>query len=194
MRLHRATAGITTRASRCHRVATGAVLLMSLLLVGCVPTEFIESTDLELATAEEDRQAKLFQVPEGKASIYLYRDQYLARYLPLIVTLDGWVAGQTGEDSYFLWHVDPGPHVITTISGPTQAELVSLPLSTETGRAYYVRQEIPVFSRFQKKSTDLYPVDEQTGVRGVLHADRLRLLSSGNVSDPTGAQAHDPAE
>ncbi|HEY5719975.1 MAG TPA: DUF2846 domain-containing protein, partial [Gammaproteobacteria bacterium] len=109
-------------------------LLVSLLLLfglaGCA--------SVPMSSLERDREAKAFVVPEGKASIYLYRNESFGGAIAMTVSLDGRVAGRTGPNTYMLWQVDPGRHEIVSIT-ENESKLV---LETRAGETYFVWQEV----------------------------------------------------
>jgi len=136
------------------------VLGMLFLTSGCV--------SVPMVSVEDDAKAKTFVVQKNKSNIYLYRNETFGGAIPMSVSLNGRVAGQTGPQTYFLWEVDPGQHEIAS-----HAENVStLRLTTEAGKAYYVWQEVKM-GFFLARST-LQQVDEETGRKGVAESKRAQ--------------------
>ena len=136
------------------RLATLMSVMLLALLSGCA--------SVPMASLEKDSQAKEFVVPEGKASIYLYRNEMYGGAIAMTVTLDGKLAGRTGPETYMLWHVDPGPHEIMSI---TENE-AKLDLDVDAGATYYVWQEVKM--GMWSARSQLHEVDEATGRAGVL--------------------------
>ena len=139
---------------------TGLLLGLVVLLSGCA--------SVPMASLEDDTQAKRFAVKPEKSNIYLYRNESLGGAIPMTVSLNGKVAGQTGPQTYFVWEVDPGSHEIAS-----HTENVStLKLTTEAGKTYYVWQEVKM-GAFMARSL-LQQVDEETGRKGVLECKRAQ--------------------
>jgi hypothetical protein len=130
------------------------------VLTGCasVPMEPIE----------RDTSAKTFSVTPGKSAIYLYRNETFGAAIPMTVSLDGKVAGQTGPKTYFLFEVAPGSHELSSMG----ENVSTLKINTLAGKAHYVWQEIKM-GMFGARS-QLQEVDEQTGRAGVGESKRAQ--------------------
>lgn len=100
------------------------------LLTGCA--------SVPMTSLQDDASGKAFVVPEGKSNIYLYRNETLGAAIPVTISFDGKLAGQTASMTYFLWTVEPGNHEITCNAENTE----TLKLSTSPGKNYYVWQEM----------------------------------------------------
>ncbi len=138
----------------------GLLLTLALLVTGCA--------SVPMASLEDDAQAKRFAAKPDKSSIYVYRNESFGSAIPMTVSLDGKVAGQTGPQTYYLWEVSPGSHEIAS-----HAEDVStLKLNTEPGKAYYVWQEVKM-GLWMARSL-LQQVDEEAGRKGVLECKRAQ--------------------
>ena len=81
------------------------VVLISLFLAGCA--------SVPMASLDQDASAKSFAVRAGKSAIYVYRSESIGGAIPMTVTLDGKVAGQSAMKTFFLFEVDPGPHELS---------------------------------------------------------------------------------
>ena len=130
-----------------------ALLAIMSALAGCA--------SVPMSSLKDDVQAKTFTVSKDKSNIYLYRNETFGGAVPMTVTLDGKVAGQTGPLTFFMWEVAPGSHSISSVAENT----VTIDLVTEPGKAYFVWQEVKlglVFARSQ-----LQEVDSETGRAGV---------------------------
>ena len=138
----------------------GLLLGLVVLLSGCA--------SVPMASLEDDTQAKRFAVKAEKSSIYLYRNESFGGAIPMTVSLNGKVAGQTAPQTYFVWEVDPGSHEIASHTENVSA----LKLTTEAGKAYYVWQEVKM-GAFMARS-QLQQVDEETGRKGVLECKRAQ--------------------
>ena len=139
---------------------TGLLLGLVVLLSGCA--------SVPMASLEDDTQAKRFAVKADKSNIYLYRNESFGGAIPMSVSLDGKVAGQTGPQTYFLWEVEPGSHEVASHS----ENVASLKLNTEPGKAYYVWQEVKM-GLWMARSL-LQQTDEETGRKGVLECKRAQ--------------------
>ena len=134
-----------------------------ILLSGCAskPTNY--------ASTEQDRGAKEFSPPIGKASLYIYRNENFGSLVPMPVTLNNKSLGETGGKTYFKINVPPGNY---TISG--QAENLSLAeITTEAGKNYFVWQEVKM--GVWKARNQLKQVADSIGRSGVQES---KLLSS----------------
>ena len=114
-----------------------------------------------MASMADDATAKTFAVPDGKASLYVYRNESLGGAIPMTVALNGKVAGQSGPQTYFLFHVDPGTHEVSSIAENTSL----LRVTAESGKAYFVWQEVKMGVMYARNKLNL--VDEATGKAGV---------------------------
>lgn len=142
------------------RTLLAPVLLLALLLGGCasVPMDSLDS----------DQRSKRFSPPADKSGIYLYRHESFGGAIPMTVTLDGRVAGQTGPKTYFHWIVEPGRHEISSISENTS----TLVLDTLPGNSYYIWQEVKM-GLWMARSL-LQEVDAATGQAGVLECKKAK--------------------
>lgn len=137
---------------------------------------------MPMASPQADQQAKQFQAPPDRALIYLYRNELFGAAIPMSVSFDGQMAGQTGPKTYFMWEVDSGPHHLSS-----HAENVSTVVIDATpGKTYYVWQEVKM-GLFMARS-QLQQVDEDTGRAGVMECKRLAMgdKASSNRGVPTG--------
>lgn len=143
------------------------------LVTGCA--------SMPLASSQDDDQAKKFQAPPERALIYLYRNEIFGAAIPMSVSFDGQMAGQTGPKTFFLWEVGPGPHQLSS-----HAENVStVNIDAAPGKTYYVWQEVKM-GLFMARS-QLQQVDEATGRAGVMECKRLAM--NGKVGSNGSKQA-----
>jgi len=144
-----------------------SIVALVLLVTGC-------ATTAPQATPEMDARAKSFTVAQGKANIYLYRNENLSAD-PMSVSVNGKQAGATGRSTYFLWEVDPGTYDISAdVANTATAHIVA-----ESGKSYYVWQQIKVDRRWfllgiVTAGSDLRVVDDVTGRWGVSECTRLQ--------------------
>jgi hypothetical protein len=134
--------------------------LFAILVAGCA--------SVPMTSLDEDAKAKTFTTSPAKSSIYLYRNENFGGAIPLTVSLDGKMAGQTAAMTYFLWEVEPGSHEI----GSHAENVSTLKFSTEAGKAYYVWQEVKMGMWMAR--SQLQQVDEATGRKAVLECKRAQ--------------------
>lgn len=137
-----------------------AWLMLAAVVSGCA--------SVPMASMDEDAKAKTFAVREGKANIYVYRNESFGGAIPLTVALDGKVAGQTGPKTYFLFEVDPGTHEVSSIAENTS----TLKLDAAPGKSYYVWQEVKMGVWMAR--SQLQQVDEATGKQAVAECKRAQ--------------------
>lgn len=143
---------------------------MILLLTACA--------SVPMASMDQDSKAKEFAPVPNKATLYIYRNESFGAAIPITVSVNGKVLGQTAAQTYFRLNVIPGKYSVES-----HAENVSnLPLSVEAGKNYFVWQEIKM-GMWTARSL-LQQVDEKTGRAGVMES---KLIAS-SVSDNDLAQ------
>lgn len=121
-----------------------------------------------MSSIEDDTKAKAFTAPAGKSNIYVYRNESFGGGIPITLSLDGKVAGQTGPKTYFMWEVEPGTREIASIAENTS----TLKLNAEAGKSYYVWQEVKM-GMWMARSL-LQEVDAETGKSGVAECKRAQ--------------------
>ena len=122
-----------------------ALLVAGACLAGCASN---------YAPPKADAIAKLMQPVEGKAVIYLFRNDPATAPKRIRVTLDGKTMGETSVQTYFRWEVSAGQHIIVSYSR-RWSELV---VDAEPGRIYYVWQDVGFFD----PTSELKLVDRDT--------------------------------
>lgn len=139
----------------------GFLLGLTVLLTGCA--------SVPMSSLEDDNRAKSFAVKPGKANIYVIRTQYFGGAIPITLSLNGKVAGQSGPRTYFKWEVDPGTYEVAS-----QTENVStLKLTVEEGKNYYIWQEVQHGTLLARSS--LYQLLDEEGARkGLLKCTRAQ--------------------
>ena len=143
-----------------------SIAALAFLVTGC-------ATMAPPATPEMDAHAKLFIVAQGKANIYLYRNENLSADA-MRISVNGKEVGATGRSTYFLWEVDPGTYDI----GADTANTSTAHIVAEPGKSYYVWQQVKVDRRFFPlgiviAGSDLHVVGDETGRWGVSECTRL---------------------
>ena len=138
----------------------GLLLALAVLLTGCV--------SVPMASDAEDGAAKAFAAKPDRANVYVYRNETFGAAIPMTVSINGRVAGQTGPQTYFMWEVEPGLHEISS-----HAETVStIQITAQAGKSYYIWQEVKM-GLFMARS-QLQQMDEETGRKGVLECKRAQ--------------------
>jgi len=123
-----------------------ALLTVGACLAGCAST----------APPKADTLAKLMEPAEGKAVIYLFRNNPPSAPWLLRVTLDGKTMGKTGAQTYFRWEVGAGQHIIISYA----ERWSGLVIDAEPGRTYYVWQDVHM--GFFQPTSELKLVDRDT--------------------------------
>jgi hypothetical protein len=149
------------------RFVTFTLVALTWLVTGC-------ATTAPSATSEMDVRGKSFTVAQGKANIYLYRNENLSAEA-LRVSVNGKAAGATGRATYILWEVDPGTYDISADSAhASTARIVAQP-----GKSYYIWQQVTIdrslfLLGIVTAGSDLHVVNEETGRWGVSECTRIQ--------------------
>jgi len=141
----------------------GAIIITICLLTGCA--------SVPMASMQEDMRAKQFQVPPNKSLIYLFRDEIFGAAIRMSVSIDGRTAGQTGPNTYLMWEVEPGPHLLRSFT----ENVSTLAIETEPGKDYYIWQEVKM-GMFSAQSK-LHRVDRRRGREGVKECELIRVMN-----------------
>lgn len=128
-------------------------LLAIFSLYGCA--------SVPLATPEADQAAKTFTPVEGKANIYVYRNETFGAAIKVPVSVDGKAAGSTASKTFFHWEVEPGQHKI--VSHAEKDDVITV--DAVAGTNHYVWQEMKMGTWSAR--TKLQMVDEDKGQKGV---------------------------
>lgn len=142
---------------------------LSFLLALCFAALAAGCKTGNLASPEQDAQARLLHAVPDKAVIYLLRgfgDFYVT---DVEVGLDNQIMGSTRLNTFYRWEAPPGEHVIVSFTDPPAV----LTLKTEAGGVYYVWQDIN-FGRLREPSR-LEIVD---AVTAQLTMNQARLLQN----------------
>ncbi|KFE66574.1 DUF2846 domain-containing protein [Hyalangium minutum] len=112
--------------------AKGALLLAVLFhAVGCAR--------VPLARRGEDEKAKLAKAQPHTSLLYLYRDESFGGAILMTIELNGTRVGETAPDTYFLFELHPGEHVITAYNKFNDRS--TLVVNTHPGATHYIWQE-----------------------------------------------------
>jgi uncharacterized protein YceK len=142
------------------KALAGVVLaLATAILSGCA--------SVEMADTAADTSAKSFAAPQGKAGVYIFRNETFGAAIKLNVTMDGKDLGQTASKTYFYEEVAPGQH---TVVGRAENES-RVTFDAVAGKLYYIWQEVKM--GLLQARNQLQLVDEATGRAGVLESKRI---------------------
>ena len=140
------------------------MLGLCLVIAGCVQAAMIITpATIPLASEKADAEAKRFLTQQGKASIYVIREDIFAGQAVLFqVSLDGKDQGKLSRGTYFLFTVPPGEHVVdfAQAGGPDPARGTEKIYAVEGG-IYYL--EIRPRSGLMAPPTNIFRVDLQRG-------------------------------
>lgn len=138
--------------TRLHGLFIPVVAL--LLLSGCA--------SVPMAPMEKDAEAKAFAPPADQGALYIFRDEVFGAAIPMTVSVNGHVIGQTASNSYFWLELDPGHYRVES-----HTENVStLPVTVTAGENTYVWQEVKM-GMWMARSL-LQEVDAERGRQGVM--------------------------
>ncbi len=131
-----------------------AVAVLALNLVGCAT--------VNMGDAKQDAALKTFTVPQGKAGVYIYRNETMGAAIKMNVEVDGQPIGQTGANTFLYKEVTPGKHTVTS---KTENES-SVEIDAKPGTLLYLWQEVKM--GFGSARSKLQIVDQAQGQKGVL--------------------------
>jgi len=107
------------------------IFLITLVLLGCATTS--------KAPSEKSEEAKSFEAPENKGSVFLYRTgRVVGAAGQLGVKVNGIDAGGTGPSPFFRWDLNPGTYTFLSSTGESSA---TVQLNVEAGEVYFIRQD-----------------------------------------------------
>ena len=135
------------------------MVVLGLLLAGCA----------QLPPSAQDIQAKRFEPVPDKAVIYVVR-QPMDSQEPGGLLMDNGEQVTTLAGTYYRWEVSPGMHRILGLNPAN----VSLTLSTEPGRIYFLRHTVLGTLRSGPQLAALTPIDEALGRRLVSDSQLVR--------------------
>jgi len=114
-----------------------------------------------IASDEADNQAKNFKPNATKSKIYVYQTEPFSSVTGVPIALDKQVAGDVTANSYYLWTVEPGRHVISSLT----ANKNDMWIDTEAGQNYYIKQTINI--SIWKPTSLLEQVSEKEGIKAI---------------------------
>ncbi|MCL7744577.1 DUF2846 domain-containing protein [Guyparkeria hydrothermalis] len=152
-----------------------------LLLGGCA--------SVPMASMEADAEAKAFTPAADKGALYIFRDEVFGAAIPMTVSVNGHVIGQTAANSYFWLELEPGRYRVES-----HTENVStLPVTVATGENTYVWQEVKM-GMWMARSL-LQEVDAERGRQGVVDSKLVEAdLPAGGIQPLNGDAPDSPGE
>ena len=125
---------------------------MMFVASGCAAT-------VEMASVADDRDAKTFSAPPGKASIYIIRRQkFFAEARLIAILIDGIFEGPLAVDTYHVIHAEPGSHIVGAITA-------SMEINAEPGQVYFIEVE-PVMG-WTQNSIEFTRLDDDEGRQAI---------------------------
>lgn len=88
------------------------IMIGLLFLIGCA--------SVPMAPRAMDQQAKQFEAPEGKALIYVTRQNFFGHAYLFRLLLDGELIGQVAYKTYHVMEVAPGEHTLIAMTEGNQ--------------------------------------------------------------------------
>lgn len=125
-----------------------------------------------MASDQEDQRAKSFKAENGKASIYVYRNEMMGAALSKPIALNNMMAGTTAAKTYFWFSVKPGTYKIVSDNNLDN----TITINAKAGKNYFIWQEITM--GLLVGGTRLTEVDEATGRNGVLEC---KMIKQNNI-------------
>lgn len=131
-----------------------AALTVSLAFVGCA--------SVPMGDPKQDAALKTFQVPAGKAGIYVYRNETMGAAIKMDVLVDGQNIGETAANTYLYREVAPGKHTVASKAENTD----TVEVDVKPGTLAFIWQEVKMGLMVAR--TKLHVVSEQEGKKGVM--------------------------
>ncbi|HSH85261.1 MAG TPA: DUF2846 domain-containing protein [Guyparkeria sp.] len=168
--------------TRLYGLLTAVALL---LLTGCASALTGQGDQAQDAA----QAAEAFSPPPGKGSLYIFRDEVFGAAVPMRVSVNGHVLGQTRPNTYFWLTLDPGRYRIES-----QIENVStVQVTVSAGENTFVWQEVKM-GMWMARSL-LQQVDAKRGRQGVIDAKWIKAdLPEGGIRPLDGAAANESVE
>jgi hypothetical protein len=148
------------------------VLVVLSHLVGCA--------GVPLATREEDARAKSLLPQADTSLVYLYRSGGSGGAGLMTIELDGVLVGETAPDTFFLWEVPPGEHVIKATNSLN--DYSTLAFLTQPGSVHYVWQEVKLGASLARPF--LQQVDPRQGEEAVNDCRLIRAFYEPREEQP----------
>jgi len=138
-------------------------MLKKLLALGALITVVLASgcASVPMASVDQDMAAKSYARKQGKANIYVYRNENMGAAIKMPVAVNGKLVGDTAAKTYLLLEVAPGQHTITSKTENDSTVTVN----AAAGQNYFLWQEVKM--GLMTARSNLQQVDEKTGRAGV---------------------------
>ena len=144
-------------------------VLVGIFLTSCLSTPFFAVTS-PMASLSEDRQAKKFTPIPGKATIYIYRDEFLAVEERMEIIVDSKSIANAVLYSYVKLELSPGIHEVVSRT-EKDAKLV---IDIRDGQVYFI--QLKCAPGLVKTRSRLNLVSEQIGKGEVEKCRLLRIV------------------
>lgn len=127
------------------------------------------------APREADARARTMDVPEGRALVYVFREDALEGAYTLPLLANSIRIGELPLDAYWLLDVPPGE---LRLEFPFGDGATRLRMRVEAGARYFVRQSVRRWpmETVRVQTAKLVPVDERTGRAGLGRLLRVARL------------------
>lgn len=150
--------------------------LLKIILIISSIIVFISCAKVSHAPGDESNEAKSFQIPEGRGSVYLYRTgRMVGAAGQLYVKINGMDAGGTGPGSFFRWDLKPGTY---TFLSSTDESSATVKLDVKEGESYFIRQDARL--GVSSGRVTMKQVDAEQGIKEVKNC---KLLVSSYVPE-----------
>lgn len=107
------------------------LMILAYLFTSCASTS--------KATLDKSNEAKLFEAPIDRGTVYLYRTgRVVGAAAQLNVKVNGLDAGGTGPGTFFKWDLKPGAFTFLSSTGEASAVVQ---LEVKAGEVYFIRQD-----------------------------------------------------
>ncbi len=124
----------------------------------------------------KSEEAKAFNAPEGKGSVFLYRTgRFVGAAGQLNVKVNGIDAGGTGPGSFFKWDLKPG---VYTFFSSTAESSATEQIDVKAGEVYFLRQDARL--GLANGRVTIVKVDHKKGMEEV---SQCKLLISAYVPE-----------
>lgn len=124
-------------------------------------TALAACSSVPMGTPEQDAALKLFKPVDGKAVIYVYRDETMWMTNRMDIQVNGVEIGSTTGLTYIQAELPPGRHQITSKAEDNH----TITIEAKPGQILYVWQEVKMGGWMARSK--LQVVDEATGQAGV---------------------------
>jgi Protein of unknown function (DUF2846) len=130
-----------------------ALFAAAALVAGCA--------SVNKAPEAADASAKQFTANPAAAVVYVYRNETLGAAVPMALAVNGKQVATTAAKTFVRLELPAGTHLITS-----QGDKSQLSLEVQTGKVYYVWQEVKMGLVVGGSKLQLVP--EDVGRKGVL--------------------------